>query len=174
MKKIVAFSGSTRSQSFHTRVVRALQHMSAADVTIELFDLGEVPFYNEDLEGDNQPASVRLLRSTVEAADGVIFAAPEYNFSYSALTKNTVDWLTRPKGAGSLRDKKVALVCVTPGQSGGKNVSKALSDLLPFFGNTIVATINSPGIADKLANERDEVTDPELHDALTRLLEAFA
>jgi chromate reductase len=116
---------------------------------------------------------VSRLRSSVEAADGVIFAAPEYNFSYSALTKNTIDWLTRPKGAGSLRDKKVALICVTPGPGGGKNVSKALSDLLPFFGNTVVATVTSPGISDKIATDRDEVTDPDLHAALSQMLTAF-
>jgi len=173
VKNIIAFSGSTREASFHSRIIRALQRMSPDDVEVRLFDLSDLPFYNEDLEGVNLPDSVSRLRSSIEAADGIIFAAPEYNFSYSALTKNTIDWLTRPKGAGSLRDKKVALICVTPGPGGGKNVSKALSDLLPFFGNTVVATVTSPGISDKIATDRDEVTDPDLHAALSQMLTAF-
>ncbi|MBM3639523.1 MAG: NAD(P)H-dependent oxidoreductase [Actinobacteria bacterium] len=173
MKNIVAFSGSTRVGSFHTRILRSLQQLSPADVTVTLFDLSAVPFYNEDLEGEHLPDAVKALRHAVEAADGAIFAAPEYNFSYSALTKNTIDWLTRPKGAGALRDKKVALICVTPGPSGGKNISKALSDLLPFFGNTIVATVTSPGIADKVASDGDVIADPAIRDALAELLEAF-
>lgn len=173
MKNIVAFSGSTRVGSFHTRILQSLQQLSPADVTVTLFDLSAVPFYNEDLEGEHLPDAVKALRHAVEAADGAIFAAPEYNFSYSALTKNTIDWLTRPKGAGALRDKKVALICVTPGPSGGKNISKALSDLLPFFGNTIVATVTSPGIADKVASDGDVIADPAIRDALAELLEAF-
>lgn len=173
MKNIVAFSGSTRAASFHTRILRALQEMSPADVKVNVFDLSDVPFYNEDIDNDRAPAAVQSLRSIVEAADGVIFAAPEYNFSYSALTKNTIDWLTRPKGAGVLRDKKIALVCVTPGPSGGKNVSKAMSDLLPFFGNTIVATVTAAGITDKIAPDSTVITDAELQAGLAGVLAAF-
>ena len=173
LRNIVAFSGSTRVDSFHTRILKSLQQSSPADMTVTLFDLSDVPFYNEDLEGENLPESVKILRNIVEVADGVIFAAPEYNFSYSALTKNTIDWLTRPKGAGALRDKKIALICVTPGPGGGKNVSKALNELLPFFGNTIVATVTSPGIADKLAPDSNDIVDAELKELLRKALKSF-
>ena len=173
MKNIIAFSGSTRSGSFHTRIIRSLAGLCPKDMAVTLFDLSAIPFYNEDLEGDQLPAAVHALRSDVDAADGIIFAAPEYNFSYSALTKNTIDWLTRPKGAGVLRDKKVALICVTPGPGGGKNVSKLLGDLLPFFGNTIVSTVTSPSIAEKIAPDVDEITDLEFKASLTQALDAF-
>ena len=53
--------------------------LAPADVRIALFDLSDVPFYNQDLEGDALTESVQALRAAVVEADGLIFAAPEYN-----------------------------------------------------------------------------------------------
>ena len=83
------------------------------------------------------PAAAALvaMRAAVAEADGIIFAAPEYNYSYSALTKNTIDWITRPMGAGALRGKKVMVVSLTPGPGGGRHVTATIAEILPFLGN---------------------------------------
>ena len=110
MKTLVAFTGSTRSASFHTRIINALPALAPDDVRVAFFDLTDVPFYNQDLEGDAQPPAVVAMRAAVAEADGIIFAAPEYNGSFSALTKNTVDWLTRPMKQGALMGKKIMII----------------------------------------------------------------
>ena len=173
MKTLVAFTGSTRSASFHTRLINSLPALAPADTQIAFFDLAEVPFYNQDLEDEAQPAAVVALRAAVREADGVIFAAPEYNGSYSALTKNTIDWLSRPMRQGALMGKKVMLICVTPGPGGGQRISKTLNELLPLWGNEIVATVTSPAIHEKMAQDGDIVTDEELASQLASGLAAF-
>lgn len=173
MKTLVAFTGSTRSASFHTRLINSLPALAPADVQVAFFDLSHVPFYNQDLEAEAQPDSVLALRAAVAEADGVIFAAPEYNGSYSALTKNTIDWLTRPMKQGALMGKKIMLICATPGPGGGQRIAKVMNDVLPLFGNEIVATVTSAAIHEKMAQDGDVVTDAELAEQLRAGLAAF-
>lgn len=173
MTTLVAFSGSTRSASFHTRLLNSLPAHAPANTNIALFDLSDVPFYNQDLEGEALPESVLALRAAVAEADGVIFAAPEYNGSFSALTKNTIDWLSRPMGQGVLREKKVMIVSATPGPGGGKRVSEQIVALMGFFGNTVVGAVTASTIHEKMAADGDIVTDSELADQLRTALAAF-
>lgn len=173
MTTLVAFSGSTRSASFHTRIINAMAGLAPAGVRIALFDLSDVPFYNQDLEGDNVPESVHALRTAVTEADGVIFAAPEYNGSYSALTKNTVDWLSRPMGQGVLKGKRAIVVSATPGPGGGQRVSEQLTALLGFFGNEVVGKITSATVHEKMAADSDEIVDLELAGQLREALATF-
>ena len=173
MKTLVAFTGSARAASFHTRLVNAMAGLAPDDVRIAFFDLSEIPFYNEDLEGDAQTPAIRALRAAVTEADGIILAAPEYNGSFSALTKNTIDWLSRPMGQGVLREKKVMVVSVTPGPGGGKRVSEQIGALMGFFGNTVVGTVTAAAVRDKVAADSDTVVDVELADELRAALAAF-
>ena len=173
MKTLVAFTGSTRSASFHTRIINALPGLAPQDVQIAFFDLSGVPFYNQDLEDAAQPDAVVAMRAAVSEADGVVFAAPEYNGSYSALTKNTIDWLTRPMKQGALMGKKVLVISVTPGPGGGQRIARTMNDLLPLFGNEIVATVTSPAIHEKMAADSDTVTDDELAGQLRAALASF-
>jgi chromate reductase len=182
MKTILAFNGSTRAGSFHGRIIRLLPSLAPDDVRIAEFDLSDVPFYNQDLEGDRQPAAVMAMRAAVAEADGIIFAAPEYNYSYSALTKNTIDWLTRPMGAGALRGKKVMVFSVTPGPGAGRKVTATISEILPFLGNEVISVVNAATIHEKIAanngtnNETniDVIVDKELSIALRAGLAAFS
>jgi len=127
----------------------------------------------QDLEGDAQPPAVVAMRAAVAEADGIIFATPEYNGSFSALTKNTVDWLTRPMKQGALMGKKIMVIAVTPGPGGGQRIAKTMNDLLPLFGNEIVATVTSPTVNEKMAADSDTVTDDELAGQLRAGLAAF-
>ena len=173
MKTLVAFSRSTRAASFHTRLIRALPALAPDGVQVAHFDLSDVPFYNQDMEDGGLPESVTAMRAAVAEADGVILAAPEYNGSYSALTKNTIDWLTRPMRQGALMNKKIMVIAVTPGPGGGQRIAKTLSDLLPLFGNEMVGVITAAAIHEKMAADSDTVTDDELAGALRTALAAF-
>jgi len=172
MKTVLAFNGSARSDSFHGRIIRALPALAPDDVRIAEFDLSEIPFFNEDLEGDRQPTAVVALRAAVTEADGIIFAAPEYNYSYSALTKNTIDWVTRPMGAGALRGKRIMVISVTPGPGGGRRVAATIAEILPFLGNEVTSVVNASTIHEKVGAD-GRITDEELVSALSAGLEAF-
>lgn len=173
MKTLLAFNGSTRADSFHGRVIRALPALAPDDVRIAEFDLAAVPFYNQDLEGERQPEAVVAMRTAVTEADGVIFAAPEYNYSYSALTKNTIDWITRPMGAGALRGKKVMVISVTPGPGAGRKVAATIAEILPFLGNEVVSVVNAAAVHEKI-DANGHITDDELASALRAGLASFS
>jgi NAD(P)H-dependent FMN reductase len=114
------------------------------------------------------------MRAAVTEADGIIFAAPEYNHSYSALTKNTIDWLTRPMGAGALRGKKVMVFSVTPGPGAGRHVTATIAEILPFLGNEVIAVVNAATIHEKIDANNGTIVDDELSTALRTGLAAFS
>ena len=68
-------------------------------MTLTLFDrLGELPFYNEDLDTDDVGDPVKELRRHAERADAVLVVTPEYNARIPGVLKNAIDWLSRPYG----------------------------------------------------------------------------
>ena len=90
--KILAISGSVRKDSLNTQLLRAAGEFVDEGTSIELFDLADIPFYNGDLDGDTKPASVQALLDAITAADGMLLATPEYNYSVSGVLKNAIDW----------------------------------------------------------------------------------
>ena len=99
MTKLLVFAGSTRQQSFNRQLAHAtakLARASGADVTqLELSDF-DIPMYNADLEAEGTPADVIRLKEILDAHPAWIIVSPEYNGSYTALLKNTIDWASSP------------------------------------------------------------------------------
>ncbi len=87
--------------------------------------LGEVPFYNEDIDDamnselDQAPASAVALRAAAAEADAALVVTPEHNGTIPAVLKNAIDWLSRPFGNGALKDKPLAVIGGSAGQYGG-------------------------------------------------------
>ncbi len=129
--RILGISGSTRSASLNTKLLHALSKLAPDDVEVEVLEgLEKLPFYNEDFEGENLPPSVVELRKKVAAAHGIIISSPEYNYSFSALTKNTIDWLSRPYAKGVLSDMPVAITGASPGVLGTVRSQNQLRQVL--------------------------------------------
>ncbi len=94
--KIVALSGSLRKSSFNTAALRAAQELAPAGVAVEIADIADIPLYDEDLRHEGSfPDTVMRLRGQIAAADAVLFASPEYNYSVSGVLKNAIDWASR-------------------------------------------------------------------------------
>ena len=90
-------------------------------VTLEIADhLGDLPFYNEELDGEGVPAEVSALRALVAGADRVLAVTPEYNGTMPAVLNNAIDWLSRPFAAGAIKGKPFAVIGATPTRFGGK------------------------------------------------------
>lgn len=169
-RTIVAVCGSLRSASSNLGLVRMAVRLAPDDLSVVHFDaIGSLPFYDEDLEAD-PPPTVRAWRDVVVAADGLLIAAPEYNFGPTGVLKNAVDWLTRPLGAHALRGKVVSIMS-SAGSTGGSHMTEQLSGILALLGNTVV---NEPTIqivkgAGRIAAD-GTTTDPEIEALVTRRL----
>ena len=110
--RILVLAGSLRSASITRRLAEAAVGTAPEGVEIGIYEgLGEIPFYNEDLDvAGSVPAAAERLRAAVAEVDAVLLVTPEYNGTLSAVLKNAIDWLSRPYGAGALKDKPVGVI----------------------------------------------------------------
>jgi NAD(P)H-dependent FMN reductase len=121
---VLALVGSLRAASVNRQLAELAVDTAPAGVTVNVYDgLGDLPFYNEDLdlapEAGGAPESVVALRAAAAAADAALVVTPEYNGSIPGVLKNAIDWLSRPFGNGALKDKPLAVVGAAGGQYGG-------------------------------------------------------
>ena len=119
--RVVVLLGSLRNDSYNRRIAERLQSEAPAGVTVEMArGLADLPFYNEELDGDDVPGAAQALRAQVARADRVLAVTPEYNGTMPAVLNNAIDWLSRPYGVGALKGKPFAVVGATPTRFGGK------------------------------------------------------
>ena len=119
--RVVVLLGSLRADSYNRRIAERLQAEAPEGVSIEIAaGLADLPFYNEEIDGDAVPAAVSALRAQVGGADRVLAVTPEYNGTMPAVLNNAIDWLSRPYGVGALKSKPFAVVGATPTRFGGK------------------------------------------------------
>ena len=119
--RVLVLVGSLRADSHNRRIAEAIRGQAPVGVTVDIADnLGDLPFYNEDIDGEHAPAAVTRLRAQVAAADRVLVVTPEYNGTMPAVLNNAIDWASRPFGAGAIKGKPLAVVGTAVGQYGGQ------------------------------------------------------
>ena len=117
---VLTLVGSLRAASINRQLAEAAAHAAPDNVDVVTYDgLGDVPFYNEDLDTDDPPAAVANLRAAVADADAVLIVTPEYNGTIPAVLKNAIDWLSRPYGDSAITGKPLAVVGTAMGRFGG-------------------------------------------------------
>jgi len=107
---VLALSGSLREKSYNTALLREAVRLAPPGMTIEITPIRDIPLYDADVEARGFPAAVTGLSAKVKAADALLIATPEYNFSIPGVLKNVVDWLSRPPLDAALVRKPVAIV----------------------------------------------------------------
>jgi NAD(P)H-dependent FMN reductase len=124
--KVLALVGSLRAASINRQIAELAAAVAPDGVTVAVFDaLGDVPFYNEDIDPamnaavDQAPAAAAALRAAAAGVDAALVVTPEYNGTIPAVVKNAIDWLSRPFGNGALKDKPLAVVGGAMGRYGG-------------------------------------------------------
>lgn len=130
--RILGIAGSLRAGSLNRALLRAAVDLAPEGMAIALFDLAEVPLYNGDVEAAGDPPGVAALKAAIAAADGVLFATPEYNHGVSGVMKNAVDWASRPPRAAPLGGKPVGLIGASPGQTGTARGQSQLRQAFEF------------------------------------------
>jgi len=93
--KLVAFCGSLRKGSFNRLALQVFAERVPAGTTVETIEIGDWPLYDADLQAKGFPDKVQAAQKAILAADGIVFASPEYNYSVSGVLKNAIDWLSR-------------------------------------------------------------------------------
>lgn len=172
--RIVALVGSLRRGSFNRSLLRAAQEAAPEGVAIEAFSLADVPFYDGDLEAGGDPAPVRALKSAIAEADAILLVTPEYNRGVPAVTKNAIDWASRPPFDSPLAGKPVLLMGATTGRSGTKHALQQAADSLTYALAVPFEERYGVSRAGDLVDGDGHLTDPDTHDELRRLLGSFA
>ncbi len=158
--RVVVLLGSLRAASLNRRIAETLRDQAPAGTVVEIADgLGELPFYNEelDVEGRTPEVAVRL-REQVASADRVLAITPEYNGTMPAVLNNAIDWLSRPYGANALRGKPFAALGATPTRFGGKWSHEDARRSATVAGAQVVADI---AISESTIDRGDILADPE-------------
>ncbi len=158
---LVGIVGSLRSESINRAVFNTAVSLIGSGVELSEASLTEVPLYNGDVEDAGDPPSVVALKQAVDTADALIVFTPEYNRGVPAVTKNAIDWLSRPNGGRVLASATVGVVAATPG---GHDVPGVRSHLADSIGDNALNTYEtSLGLG-----SIHSVTDAQIDDEVAR------
>lgn len=173
-KKILGIVGSLRKQSYNKWLMNAVQKLAPAGMEIEIFDLKDIPLFNQDDEL-SMPASVREFKQKIEAADAILVATPEYNYSFPGVLKNAMDWASRPQGKNSFSDKPAAVMGATYWSLGASRAIYQLRQTFVFLDMHVLnkPEIMMPFVAEKFS-DTGELTDEDSKDKLREFLSAFS
>lgn len=116
--RILGICGSLRRGSYNHMALSAAGTLMPASMALSVADIADVPLYCKDVEDAGLPPAVARLRDQILAADALLIASPEYNFSVTGVLKNTIDWLSRCQPQ-PFKDKPVAMLSATMGPVGG-------------------------------------------------------
>jgi chromate reductase, NAD(P)H dehydrogenase (quinone) len=169
--KILGFIGSLRKDSYNKALMRAAVKLTPKDATIEIFDLSPIPQFNQDLE-NKPPQIVKDFKAKIKAADALLIATPEYNYSVPGVLKNAIDVASRPYNDNSLDGKPVAIMSASIGMLGGARAQYHLRQSFVFLN---MYPVNYPEVmvanANESVDENGNLTNQETYDLITQLLE---
>ncbi len=152
MTNVLVLVGSLRAGSINRQLAEAADQHAPEGITLSTFDgIVDLPFYNEDIDGDTPPAAAVAFRQAVADADAVLLVTPEYNGTIPAVLKNALDWGSRPFGASPLSGKPLAVIGSAFGQYGGvwahDDARKAAGIAAPVSSRTSRSPSRSPSSA---------------------------
>lgn len=170
---ILGFAGSLRKGSYNKALLRAAATLMPDGSKLEIFDLEGIPPFNQDYE-KRPPEKVKEFKAKIRAADALLIATPEYNYSMSGILKNAIDWASRPYGDNAFEDKPVAIMSASIGMLGG---ARAQYHLRQIFVTLDMHALNWPEVmvpyaSDKF-DENGNLTDEETKKRIAELLESL-
>jgi chromate reductase len=173
--RVAGFAGSLREGSFNRSLLRAAVELAPERMSVEIVDIGEIPLYNADVEAQGDPVPVAAFKRAIGAADGLLIATPEYNLGVPGVTKNAIDWASRPPRNSVLDGKPVAVMGATPGMGG---TARGQSQLRQAFVFTNSYAMPQPEVlvrrASELFDADGRLTDEPTREHLVKFLNAFA
>jgi len=172
--QILAFAGSLRKGSYNKAILRAAKEIAPESMHITIFDLQGIPLFNADAEAHGDPERVADFKKAIREADGLLIATPEYNHGVPAVTKNAVDWASRPAKNAPLNEKPVGILGASPGMTGS---ARGQSQLRQAFEFTNSSCMPQPEIlvfrAHQKFDDEGNLTDEKTREYLGKYLDAL-
>lgn len=172
--RILGIAGSLRAGSHNLGLLRAAAGLLPQGVSLEIVTLHDIPPYNADVQSLGDPDVVLDLKQRIAAADAVLIATPEYNYSVPGVLKNAIDWVSRPPRLCSLRKKPVGIIGASSGESGTMRGQLALRQVFVFLDSYVMAQpeLRVTGAAQRFDDE-GTLIDEELRERLRAYLAAL-
>ena len=173
--KFLGLVGSLRKASYNKALMRAAMQLLPEGVLVEVFDISGFPLFNQDDVDRNPPEIVKQFKAKIRAADAVLIASPEYNFSIPGVLKNAIDWASRPAVDNAFDGKPVAVMSASTGRLGGARMQYNLRQVFVFLN---MFPINRPEFmlanAADFFDEQGNLKDEETRKRLGALLASLA
>ncbi len=171
---VLGISGSLRKGSFNSGLLRAARTVLPAGMELEIADISAIPLYNGDIELSAYPEPAARLKERIAAADALLFATPEYNYSIPGVLKNAIDWVSRPPQQSPLSGKAIAIM----GAGARLGTGRAQYHLRQVAVFTNMLPINKPELLVMNASEKFDgdgnLKDESIKGQLADLLVALA
>ncbi|HBN82654.1 MAG TPA: NADPH-dependent FMN reductase [Clostridiales bacterium] len=173
--RIVGLTGSLRRDSYNKASLRAAKKLLPENTVLELIDLSDIPFFNEDVEKEGLPEPVVKLKEELNKADALLISTPEYNYSIPPVLKNALDWVSRGEDL-PLYGKPLAIMSASMSALGGARVQYHLRqvcvclNLLPLNRPEVFITAAHTKF-DENGNLTDETTKKLIKKLLSALVE---
>jgi NAD(P)H-dependent FMN reductase len=177
MEKILAFAGSTRRDSFNKKLIRvAAEAAREAGGDVTLIDLADfpLPLYDGDLEAESgQPENSQRLYELFKSHQALLLSCPEYNSSISAVLKNVIDWVSRPRPGEpelvAFTGKVAALLSASPGGFGGMRGLVHVRAILGNIGTLVIPSQVAVPKANEAFNADGSLRDEKLAQRIAKL-----
>lgn len=171
--KVLGIAGSLRTGSYNRSALRAAVKLVPPGSTLEIGDLDGIPPFNEDHEKEF-PLHAREFKVKVSAADAILIATPEYNYSVPGVLKNAIDWASRPYGDSAWSAKPVGIMGASVGTLGTARAQYHLRQMFVFLN---MFPLNQPEVmianaAEKFDNQGN-LKDLKTSEKIKELLEAL-
>jgi chromate reductase, NAD(P)H dehydrogenase (quinone) len=115
---VLGFAGSLRQKSYNKALLRAAATMLPKNMTLECIELDDIPLFNADVEAAGVPEPILHFYDRIRAADALLIASPEYNYSVTGVLKNALDWASRQGNETAPLDGKTAAIMGAGGMYG--------------------------------------------------------
>ena len=129
---VLGICGSLRKGSFNMAALNTAIELKPAGMNVTVADISQIPLYNEDVYVQGFPPPVETFRQQIKAADALLFACPEYNYSMSGVMKNAIDWASRPPDQ-PFAGKPIAIIGAAAGMAGGARAQLHLRQSCVFL-----------------------------------------
>ncbi len=173
-RSVAIIVGSLRKDSLNRKVARALVAAAPAGLAFKFVEIGDLPFFSQDLEAA-PPAQWTRFRDEVKAAEAVLWVTPEYNRSVPGVLKNAIDVGSRPYGQSVFNGKPAAVISASMGAIGGFGANHHLRQSLMFLN---MPTLQQPeayiGAAHTLFDEQGKLANEGTKKFLGAFAQAFA
>lgn len=170
---IIGFTGSLRLHSYNKAALNAAKELLPEGAKLDIVDLSDIPFFNEDVEADGAPQAVLDFKKKLSTADAILISTPEYNYSIPPVLKNALDWASRGTDF-PLSGKPLAIMSASPSIFGGSRVQYHLRQVCVRLN---LLPLNQPEVfimkADTKFDIEGNLINETTQNSISKLLEAL-